>query len=335
MGHGRPDFDSCRRSGPFHGRMPSDPDMTKSVRNVQGSKPPADEIHPRQLAAAMGVSESSIKRWCDGGLLPCRKTAGGHRRLYLDGVVRFLRDHGHELVHPELVGLPARVTAGPAAVDRLFAQLQVGDAPAARDLVLGLVLGAPSMAGVFDDVVAPAFHRIGHAWERGELEVYREHRAVEISMRILHELRALLASPPAGAPRAIGATLEGDPYTLAITMVELVLREAGWRAECLGPSHPVATLRAAVADMKPSLVWLGVSFAPDPAGLLDQYAELHDAARAARAAVVVGGQALTGELRARMRYTAHGERIGDLLGLSESLLPGKRDRRRRGRARPR
>ena len=212
--------------------------MKKTVQTGQASQTPSDEIYPRQLAQAMGVSESSIKRWCDHGLLPCRKTAGGHRRLYLEGVVRFLRAQGHELAHPELLGLPARVAAGAGAVDRLFAHLQVGDEPAARDLVLGLVLGAPSLAGVFDDVVAPAFHRIGQAWERGELEVYREHRAVEIAMRILRELRGLLAHAPADAPRAIGATLEGDPYTLAITMAELVLREAGSARRMPGPEPP-------------------------------------------------------------------------------------------------
>jgi len=301
--------------------------MTGNRQTVQTRRRAGDEIHPRQLARAMGVSESSVKRWCDGGLLPCRKTAGGHRRLYLDGVVHFLRRQGYELARPELLGLPARLVVDAGAGERLSTLLQAGDEAGARELVLGLVLGARSIAAVFDEVMAPAFHQIGHAWERGDLEVYREHRAVEIAMRILRELRPLVASPPPGAPVAIGGTLEGDPYTLAITMAELVLREAGWRAECLGPNHPVATLRAAVADLAPSLVWLGVNHIADPVRLIEQYAELHEAARAARAAIVIGGRALTSELRARMRYTAHGERMGDLIGLSESLLEPARRRR--------
>lgn len=297
---------------------------------------PDGEIHPRQLARAMGVSESSIKRWCDDGVLPCRKTAGGHRRLYLDGVVRFLRQQGYELADPALLGLPARLPdrARAGASGRLTNLLGSGDEAGARDLVLGLVLGSPSIAETFDDVVAPAFHQIGHAWERGDLEIYRERRAVEIAMRILRELRPLVSHAGPAAPLAIGATLEGDPYTLPISMAELVLREAGWRAECLGPGHPASTLRAAIADLAPALVWIGVSHAPDPSRLVEQYAEVYDAARARRSAVVVGGRALTADLRARMRYTAFGERMGDLLGLSESLLPAPAATRqtRRGRS---
>lgn len=300
--------------------------------------PAADsEIHPRQLARAMGVSESSIKRWCDDGVLPCRKTAGGHRRLFLDGVVRFLRQQGYELADPGMLGLPARLPARArtGASSRLTSLLQSGDEAGARDLVFGLLLGSPSVAAMFDDVVAPAFHQIGHAWERGDLEIYRERRAVEIAMRILRELRPLVSRAGPDAPLAIGATLEGDQYTLAISMAELVLREAGWRAECLGPGHPASTLRAAITDMAPALVWIGVSQAPDAARLVDQYAEVYDAARARRSAVVVGGRALTSDLRARMRYTAFGERMGDLLGLSESLLPERTTTRprppRRGR----
>lgn len=295
----------------------------KRARAAQDTDAPDTDIHPRQLARAMGVSESSIKRWCDDGLLPCRKTAGGHRRLMLDGVVRFLRQQGFQLARPELLGLPARARddAGAGVSARLLSLLEAGDEAAARDLVVGLVVGSSSVAQVFDEVVAPAFHQIGHAWERGDLEVYREHRAVEIAMRILRELRPMVSHAGADAPVAIGATLEGDPYTVAITMTELVLREAGWKAECLGPNHPVATLRAAIDDLAPALVWIGVSYAPDAGRLVEQYAEVHDAARARRSAIVVGGRALTAEVRARMRYTAYGERMGDLLGLSEALLP--------------
>ena len=68
---------------------------------------------PKQVARAIGVSESTLKRWCDSGLISMTKTAGGHRRIEIEAVVRFLRQSGRELVAPELLGLP--VTAGRTA----------------------------------------------------------------------------------------------------------------------------------------------------------------------------------------------------------------------------
>ena len=45
-------------------------------------------LTPKQVADAIGVSEASLKRWCDKGLIPATRTAGGHRRLPISGVVQ-------------------------------------------------------------------------------------------------------------------------------------------------------------------------------------------------------------------------------------------------------
>src|SRR5512137_500955 len=37
-----------------------------------------------------GVGPTAVKRWADQGLLPCVKTAGGHRRFERHAVERFL-----------------------------------------------------------------------------------------------------------------------------------------------------------------------------------------------------------------------------------------------------
>ncbi|HEX9106572.1 MAG TPA: MerR family DNA-binding transcriptional regulator, partial [Longimicrobiales bacterium] len=52
---------------------------------------PASYLSPRELAEAVGVSESSLKRWADRGVLAVERTAGGHRRIPLGEAVRFIR----------------------------------------------------------------------------------------------------------------------------------------------------------------------------------------------------------------------------------------------------
>lgn len=73
-------------------------------------KPVFDEMRdlltPKQVARALDVSESSIKRWCDKGVIPTQYTAGRHRRIPMSGLLSFLRDSKYELAHPEALGLP-------------------------------------------------------------------------------------------------------------------------------------------------------------------------------------------------------------------------------------
>ena len=73
---------------------------------------------PKQVGRAIGVSEASIKRWCDKGILSFSKTAGGHRRLRLHAILDFLKENDFELVLPEVLGLPATVGSGPRAIDQ-------------------------------------------------------------------------------------------------------------------------------------------------------------------------------------------------------------------------
>lgn len=59
---------------------------------------------PREFAAAIGASESSVKRWVDAGELVAAKTAGGHRRIALTEAVRFIRQRGMSVVDAKALG---------------------------------------------------------------------------------------------------------------------------------------------------------------------------------------------------------------------------------------
>lgn len=285
--------------------------MQKNVHNVH-SEPRLfmkEFVTPKQIARAIGVSESSLKRWCDKGVLQTVRTAGGHRRIRMSSVFEFLRQTQQSLAHPELLGLPAFVGQPTAHLDRARAQLrtalEAGDEPHSRRLILQLYLAGHSLCEICERVIAGVFHEIGDDWQCGAIEVYQERRACEIVAGLLHELRSTLSPAPAAAPLAIGGTLSGDPYQLASKIVELVLREAGWRATCYGSSLPVATWCAAVRAARPRLLWVSVSHIPVLEDFLSDYLKLFEVTQEHGVALLVGGRALTPELRQQMPYSAY------------------------------
>src|SRR5205085_5271334 len=51
-----------------------------------------DIISTKGVAAALGVSEATVKRWADAGMLRCFRTRGGHRKFRMRDVKAFLED---------------------------------------------------------------------------------------------------------------------------------------------------------------------------------------------------------------------------------------------------
>lgn len=275
---------------------------------------------PRQVAKAIGVSEASLKRWCDRGLLPVQRTAGGHRRISKRDVLTFLRERRQDLQDPTVLGLPETVakTQATHAPESLIAGFLADDENALRGLFTSWFLAGRPLTTLFDEGVSPAFHRLGAMWQSGAIEVYQERRSVELCRRALYELTLLLPEPAADAPLALGAGLQHDPYELANLMVEATLREMGWQAETLGTDLPGDTIAAAVATRRPRLLWLSVAGVADEAAFVRAVDTIWQACLQHKTRLAMGGRGLSDALRGKVRYTVYCAQISDLVDFLRS-----------------
>ncbi|MCF7975392.1 MAG: B12-binding domain-containing protein [Phycisphaerae bacterium] len=278
---------------------------------------------PKQVARAISVSEASIKRWCDKGVLAFSRTAGGHRRIHLPVVLDFIRANAFHLAQPEVLGLPANVGSGSrtlAQACRLYGQaLEQGDEAQCLQLVLDMRLAGHEVAVIGDQMIAPAFHAMGLLWEHGKAEIYQERRGVEITRHVLLRLKDTLAPPNVQAPVAIGATLANDRYTLPGQLGELVLLELGWQARFMGTGLPADTIARAVQDLKPRILWLSVSSLEDVERFVGTYHQLYDYCLSQQCAVVLGGRAVTESLRQQIQYASFGDNLQHLRAFAQSL----------------
>ena len=281
-------------------------------------------LTPKQVARAIGVSESSLKRWCDRGLIPVEKTAGGHRRLPVGGVLGFLREQGHTVLEPEVLGLPTSLGKTDWTIDRARARfvegLIEGDEEICRQILLDLYLGQHDLPTICDKVLASAFHQIGELWECGNVAVYKERRACGMALRLMHEMRALLRQPAKDSPRAIGFSLSGDEYLLALSMGELILRDGGWDAASIGHSLPVGTVLRAIDEIRPAMVWVSSSFIPNEQTFIDSMQQIYKRVEEHQAILAIGGRVLTEELRKQFNYTVHCDDMQSFVNYSKSLL---------------
>lgn len=266
-------------------------------------------VTTQEAARLCRVHSSSIKRWCDSGELPCRLTAGGHRRIVLAQLASFASEAGLDRSLATFgLALDAVWRAGDQALAGRFEALArlwhgwlMADQPTLLGPSLALLLGRGiPLPRLLDQGLGGLMRQVGDDWQAGRIGVGDEHRASEQVMDALHALRARLApaSPPAAGPRrAVVASAQGDVHQLGAFMVRLVLEDRGLAVRYLGANLPGEDLATQQLQVGADLVC--VSFSPprgpgDALRLLRQLAQAHQAGSPYH--LVLGGGALVGRL---------------------------------------
>lgn len=276
------------------------------AESLKTTMPPKPLLTPKDLADAIGASESSLRRWVDSGRIRMTRTAGGHRRIPLEEAVRFIRESGSTLLRPDLLGLddvPAGEVRGARAPkpggltdeQRLFDSLAAGGRRAVRGMVVSWFIEGRPLPAILDGPVRGAMHRLGELFHHDPRGILIEHRGTEICLDALRELRTLLPAPEQDAPVAIGGAPEGDPYLIPSTMCAITLADAGYREVHYGPNTPTALLADAAREHDAAIVWLSVSAPLEKRPVRQQVAELAQAlaSRGGDTILVIGGRYAT------------------------------------------
>jgi len=285
-------------------------------------------LSPKELARAIGVSESSLKRWVDEGRIRASRTAGGHRRIRLSDAVRFVRESHVPVLRPELLGL-SDVNEAPAedaesdAGELLFAVLQRGDLARAKGLITAAYLDGQPLATIFDGPVRHALSRLGELWQHSNDGIFIEHRAVDICVQALTELRSIMPAAEADAPVAIGAAPGGDPYMIPTLMAAMVAAEAGYSAVNLGPDTPPDVLGDAADRYGAALVWLSATSPIERRTLAREVGALARRVAARNGMLVVGGQKTDPDLVAGQSNAQHVASMSELAAFARGLRSGR------------
>lgn len=278
-------------------------------------------LSPKELARAVDVSESSLKRWTDSGTIQATRTAGGHRRIALGEAIRFIRESHLELVRPEILGIRdlEKVPADPgetsASEDRLLEYLSQGDTESARGLIMWRFMQGESVAELCDGPINLAMEELGEAWKSRPDGIFLEHRATDICMQALDQLR-LLAEPVDGAPVVIGGAPQGDPYILPSMMAATCLQMEGLQVVNLGPQTPAASLISAAQHYEVSLIWLSLtSNTPTRAGM-ERYVQELTSAFPDEVAVMIGGRTGAKVRHLKSAQIHHGSSMAELVAFA-------------------
>ena len=272
---------------------------------------------PKKVAAAIGVSESSLKRWCDAGVVEAVKTAGGHRKIMRSEVVSFVKRSSYRLRDPLAIGLPDINSVDFSSIDQartsFLTAIISADAISSKKILCSLFIQGHNVAEILDSVVSPVLFGIVAKRERGEIPVNQESIAVEICHESLLELKTIIAQVASNSPVAFGASLEGNEFPLVTLGAELCLRNFGWSTTSLGANVPVKSLLQSAVDLHASFIWISAFLIQDQARFTASLNELFSGVTEATKIVVVGESAIKDEILRNIPTARYCENFAQLL----------------------
>jgi len=258
----------------------------------------------KDVARLLLVSEATVKRWADDGLLLPKKTAGGHRRFSIQSVALFRRKQGLAPAAPSPAKrvskkVPGRLPAAESFADLLLSENETE----ATAQLIDAYLQDHALATLFDTTITNAMHHVGDLWFNGTITIADEHLATRVMLSALQKLRGIVVPGQATGLKAVCCGIEGDLHELPIHLAEIILESEGWDTSNLGPNTPLFTLRDMVAQKKPDLVCVSARSIVDLHRATTEYAQFRKTVEKINGATVLGGEAFR-DSNFRQRFPA-------------------------------
>ena len=282
----------------------------------------AANLTTRDVAKLLLVSEATVKRWADDGLLLPKKTVGGHRRFSIQSVARLRREQG---ISPAAQSPTKRVRKRnprslPSAESFSELLLSENEAEATAQLI-DAYLQNHALATLFDTTITNAMHRVGDLWFNGTITIADEHLATRVMLSALQKLRGIVVPGHPTGLKAVSCGLEGDLHELPIHLAEIIFESEGWDISNLGPNTPLFTLRDMVAQKKPDLVCISARSIVDLDRATTEYAQLRKIIEKSNGTAVLGGEGFRdSNLRQRFPTEFYAESFAGLSTFLKELV---------------
>jgi excisionase family DNA binding protein len=278
----------------------------------------------KEVARLCRVSDATVKRWEDAGLLKSERTSGKHRRFRAEEVARFQREQGlgQKVCHGDQSVLSSAVRRKNLGCSNttLFDLLVSGCEEETANFMIGTFLQGTELTDIFDDLLSPALRRIGELWYEGELSVAQEHLASRAAHYGVHKLRTSLPLPEMTGKIAFCAAFEGDLHELPAYLAQVTIENEGWEVMNFGANTPFFSLTEEIRQYTPQAVCLSAAYLENLDRLAHDFKQIRETAGRLKIPLLLGGKPFEDDnIRRRFPANFYAETFAEVAHFVERL----------------
>lgn len=280
----------------------------------------------REVARLCRVSDATVKRWEDAGLIKSERTSGGHRRFRAEEIARFQREqglgqkqsHGDDSVFSAINRNPeTRLQTDVSFIDLILA----GREEATAEFLIAELLNGRHLTELFDALVCPPMRKIGEMWFAGDLNIAQEHLATRTVQNAIYKLRSRLPIPEPTGKLAICCALENEQHELPTHLAQITIENEGWEVLNFGANTPLYSLKEEIIKHLPDMICISATMMNDIERLSRDYLDLREIADKNKISIILGGRIFRDEcVRKRFPGDAYADSFDEVAEFARSLI---------------
>ena len=249
----------------------------------------------KEVARLCRVSDATVKRWEDAGIIKSERTNGGHRRFRAEDIARFQRRQGLGVKHAHgdesVFAANNRCAEIKALTDyTLFDALLAGCEAVTTEMLVGAYLDGKPLPEIFDEMICPAMRVIGEKWFAGEITVAQEHLATRTICNAVYKLRSCLPVPEPAGKLAICCALETELHELPTHLAQITIENEGWEVLNFGANTPLYCLTEETSKHQPDMVCISATIINDIERLSRDFINFRGLAAKQKFSLILGGK---------------------------------------------
>lgn len=246
------------------------------------------DISLQDVAQMLNVHYMTVYRYVRQGLLPAKKV-GRTWFVSTSDLEAFKKARGAELEAPE----QGRARAPWA--ERLEARLMEGDERGALEVMESVLRAGNDLYYLYLEVLSPALVSIGAQWERGDIEIFVEHRATNIAMRLMSQVGSRFSRRGVSKGTVVMGAPSGEEHAMTVAMIADLVRSEGWTVHDLGANMPAHSFAEAVRQSNDVVaVCVGVTMTTSVTAARESVMEIRKVLRAG-VPIFIGGAGIRNE----------------------------------------
>lgn len=290
----------------------------------------------KEVARLCRVSDATVKRWQDAGLLISERTNGGHRRFRAEEVARFQREnnlglkacHGDESAQSATTRRRAKKSysyytefESGSSASLFFHALIAGREEEASNILINDFLHGQSLAEIFDKTIAKAMRVIGELWMRDELSVAQEHLATRATLNAVYKLRGAVPIAEPNGKLAMCCAIEGDFHELSTHLAQMIFESEGWEVLNFGANTPLFSFAEEALHHSPEVLCISATIITDIDRASRDYRDFQAKIGKLKIPIIIGGRVFDDE-RFRSRFPAYlyADTFSQLVDFSKELV---------------